>query len=40
MVQKLSGTQGMVGKKVGLLRKGPNADGECLYGVFLLVPLP
>ena len=40
MVQNLSGTQGLVGRKVGLVPHGPNADVENLYGVFPSVPLP
>jgi len=40
VVQNLSGTQGLVARKVGLVPEGPNADFECLYGVFSLVPLP
>ena len=40
MVQNVSGTQGLVGRKVGLVPEGPNVDVECVYGVFLLVPLP
>ena len=40
MVQKLSRTQGLVGRKVGLFLEGLNANVECLYGVFPLVPLP
>ena len=40
MVQNLSGTQGLVGRKVRLVLEGPNANVECLYGVFLSIPLP
>ena len=41
VVQNISGTQGLVGKKVGLVHEGPyNANVECLYGVFPSVPLP
>ena len=39
VVQNLSGTQVLARRKVGLVPKGPNVDVECLYGVFLLVPL-
>ena len=39
VVQNFSGTVVLVGKKVGLVPKGPNADVGCMYGVFLLVPL-
>jgi len=40
VIQNVSGTWGLVGKKVGSVTKGPNVDVEGLYGVFLLVPLP
>jgi len=40
VVQKLSGTQGLVGRKVGLVLEGHNANVEFLYGVFPSVPLP
>ena len=39
VVQNFSGTVVLLGKKVGLVPKGPNADVGCMYGVFLLVPL-
>ena len=38
VVQNFSGTVVLVGKKVGLVPKGPNANVGCMYGVFLLVP--
>lgn len=38
VVQNFSGTEVLVGKIVGLVTKGPNADVGCIYGVFLLVP--
>ena len=40
VVQNLSGTQGLVGRKVGMVPRGPNVDVEGMYGVFPLVPLP
>lgn len=40
VVQTVSGTQGLVGRKVGLIPEGPNVDFEGLYGVFLSIPLP
>ena len=40
VVQKLSGTQGLIGRKVGLVREGPNVVVECMYGVFPSVPFP
>ncbi len=40
VVQNFSGTVVLVGKKVGLVPKGPNADVECLFGMFLSIPLP
>ena len=40
MVQKFSGTRGLVGRKVGLVPEGLDANVECMYGVFPLVPLP
>jgi len=39
VVQNFSGTEVLVGKMVGLVPKGPNADVGCMYGVFLLAPL-
>lgn len=39
VVQNFSGTVVLVGKKVGLVTKGPNVDVGCTYGVFLLVPI-
>lgn len=39
VVQNLNRTQGLVGKKVGLVLKGPNVDDESLYGVFPSVAL-
>jgi len=40
VVQNLSGTQGLVGRKFGMVHEGPNADVEGMHGVFLSVPLP
>jgi len=40
VVQTISGTQGLVGRNVGLVLEGPNVDVECLYGVFLSVLVP
>ena len=40
VVQKLRGTQRLVGRKVGLVPGGHNADVECFSSVFLSVPLP
>ena len=40
VVQNVSGTQGLVGRKVGMVLGGPNADVEGIYGVFPSVPLP
>jgi len=40
VVQYISGNEGLVSKKVGLVPEGPNVDVECLYGVFPSVPLP
>ena len=40
VVQNVSGTPGLVGRKVGLVLEGPNVDFDCLYGVFMSIPLP
>ena len=40
VVQNFSGTQGLVGRKVGLVLEGPNVDVEGLYGVFPLISHP
>jgi len=40
VVQNISGTKGLVGRKVGVILDGPNANVECLYGVLPSVPLP
>ena len=38
--KKLSRTQGLVSRKVGMVLRSPIVDVEGLYGVFLSVPLP
>lgn len=40
VVRNFSGTEVLVGKMVGFIPKGPNADVGCMYGVFLLAQLP
>jgi len=39
MVQNISGTQGLVGIKVGMVHEGPNVDVEGMYSVFPSVSL-
>ena len=38
LVQNVSGTQGLVGRRVDWVPEGPNANVEWLYVVFQLVP--